>query len=165
MRLYVFLREIRNKLRYKETVAGIGMPLDYNVYRTDYPSTWQEAWSVTQAIIVELNNEVRHHGARLVMLIIPTELQVYPERWHQQVQKYVEMQANAWDLESPNRRLVNFLKAKEIEFIDLLPMFREEVSLSDKQFYIPNDGHWNAEGHQLAAQAIHKTLTEHGLLN
>jgi hypothetical protein len=164
MRLYTFLRETRDKLRHKETVAGEGMPLDLNVYSTDYTSAWQKAWAVTEAIIVELNKEVKDQDAKLAIVIVPTELQVYPQRWREQVQKYANAQAREWNLDKPNQRLISFLKREGIEFIDLLPAFRKQAGLSGKQFYIPNDGHWNAEGHRLAAQVISSVLLEKGLI-
>ena len=50
-------------------------------------------------------------------------------------------------------RLLKMLDELEIMYIDMLPIFRDAAS-HNQQLYFEVDGHWNASGHRLAAEAI-----------
>lgn len=41
----------------------------------------------------------------------------------------------------------------KFHFLDLSPSFKEE-----RDYIIPDDGHWNVNGHRIAAQAIEPVL-------
>jgi hypothetical protein len=52
-------------------------------------------------------------------------------------------------------------EARSYEVIDLDPIFFSRYRATSERFEYPNDGHWNAAGHAVAAQALQslKTLT------
>jgi hypothetical protein len=41
-----------------------------------------------------------------------------------------------------------------IAALDLLPGFAERAAVSSEPLFWPNDGHWNAAGHRLAAELL-----------
>jgi len=59
--------------------------------------------------------------------------------------------------------LSKFCSENEIYFLNLQPEF-EKQSLKGKQLIIPKDGHWNEDGHRLAAELIYKKLIEEELV-
>lgn len=46
-----------------------------------------------------------------------------------------------------------------VESLDLTPAFREASAGDPGRLYFPNDQHWTAEGHRVAAATIHRHLT------
>lgn len=90
----------------------------------------------------------------LVVLIIPADFQIYPEAQKKHGDSGLPL--NAAEIESPNpqRRLEEMFEKENIPYIDLLPAFRN----SREKLYDIKDGHWNAKGHEKAADEILKWM-------
>jgi lysophospholipase L1-like esterase len=52
---------------------------------------------------------------------------------------------------------------RAIAFLDLTPMMESEVD-SGRNVYFPDDAHWNAAGHDVAAAALAELLRAWGLI-
>ena len=63
------------------------------------------------------------------------------------------------DVDLPQQCLKEFLEKDQIDYLDLLPVFRKH----NKRLYWRNDEHWNIEGNRASAQALATYLRE-GLL-
>jgi len=103
-------------------------------------------------VLREMRAQVaRSRGVRLVVMVIPDEYQVHPD---------VALQAaraegrgpEAYDLDRPQRELGRSLTDEGIEWVDLLPAFRERGA--HERLYAPRDTHWNRAGHRLAAEEV-----------
>jgi SGNH hydrolase-like domain, acetyltransferase AlgX len=148
------------------SIASDAQPaLSYEVYRTTPTAAWQEAWQLTDAIIQRLDSEVRSHGGQLATVIIGTPEQVYPARWSAALSRYPALRGQDVQMDVPNRRLAGILDQANIPYLDLLPVFRAEASLSSSPpLYYRHDGHWTPIGHMLAARSIAAFLDQAGLL-
>lgn len=139
-------------------------PIPFFVYQSPPNEQFEAAWTLTEAIISRLRDEVEQRGGRLVVLIIAAPEQVYPDQWQRTLTAHPAMQAHTWDLEAPNRRLAAFLTAEKIPHLDLLPIFRRAAARSDTPpLHFRHDQHWTPAGHRLAAEAIHDFLLKEGL--
>ena len=131
------------------------IPLSYGIYRPTDDPQWQEAWTLTAAIIRRLATEVRTRSGQLAVAIIGAPEQIYPERWAATLQRYPQMGDQEYDLDLPNRRIAQLLEEVEIPYFDLLPTFRASMTQSDvAPLYFRHDGHWTSAGHRLAAQTL-----------
>jgi hypothetical protein len=107
-----------------------------------------------------LNALARRHGAKTLIVVIPTKEQVYPF-----------LAPAGVDVERSNELVVAHLSARGIPHLNLLPGFRERADLSprkaldsEKDLYWKNDGHWNFRGNELAALLLARHIAEKGLL-
>ena len=124
------------------------------VYAQDYSREWIEAWALTEALVEASADEAHTNGADLLLVQIADPLTVMPpevgrrgfgERW------------DSFDLEKPGRLLRSITEKRRIEYVSLVPTFRERIGDSEEAFakyYLPCDGHWTPAGHQLAAEAV-----------
>ncbi len=159
VRLYTLLREARDRLRHRDTVKKEdSIPLDLNVFRQTYPQAWEEAWRITEALIGQLNLEVSNQQAELFVVLIPTRFQVHLQYWHEKIRTRPSMKNETWDLEKPNRLLAEILRREGIRYVDLLNGLREASQEIERELYFANDGHWNSEGHKIAANLIFGSL-------
>jgi hypothetical protein len=134
-------------------------PIPFFVYQAPPSEDFVAAWAVTEAIINRLNDEVTRRDAQLVVVIVGAPEQVYADAWEATLAANPAMQSYTWDLEAPNRRLVQYLEAQGIAYLDLLPVFREAASQPDApQLHFRHDQHWTEAGHQLAAESIFNFL-------
>ena len=160
LRLYAFLRRLRDQFQYKETLEKTGIPLDYNIYRKDYSPDWQTAWEITKTLLKELNNTITSQNKKFVVFLIPSQLQIHKNYWRKEMETYKEMQHYEWDLNKPNRLLNNFLDANQIEHIDLMPHLLAAYHDSGKELYLKHDAHWNERGHHVVSKLLTNFLLE-----
>ncbi|HYY43173.1 MAG TPA: SGNH/GDSL hydrolase family protein, partial [Pyrinomonadaceae bacterium] len=60
--------------------ADAELGADNLVYRQPRDEVWQDAWRVTEALIVRMRDEVQSHGAQFVVVTLSNGIQVYPDR-------------------------------------------------------------------------------------
>jgi len=164
VRSYTFLREMWDRVKYQERVSQVGMPLDLHLYGEKYSDEWQNAWLVTKALLQQLKIEANKNSAKIMVALIPTQYQVRSEFWHKALDTYPKMRNGTWDVDKPNRILRAFFDEEHIEYIDLLPEFREQAEDGQEEFYLLSDGHWNERGHRLAGRLIVDRILSSGLL-
>ena len=141
-------------------------PIPFYVYQTPMPAEWRNAWTLTEAIIADLKAQVEADGGKFALIIIPAKEQVYPKTWERTVQANPSMQALNWNLELPNQQLARIAGRQDIPILDLLPVFQQAVQQPNAApFYFKHDGHWNENGHRLAAQAVFEFLRQEKLTN
>jgi hypothetical protein len=103
---------------------------------------------------VALDELVKSAGqTRLAFLLIPDELQVEDDLWNQVTSANPGL---ALDRERPQRVVGEWLKARNVPYLDLLPLMRAAPAWTDgkKHFYHLRDTHFNARGNELAGKAL-----------
>jgi hypothetical protein len=119
----------------------------------------QRGWELTEAALVEASSLSEVHDARLVVLFVPNREHVYWDR----IAGLME-DVDIEQLDEVEARLETICEAHRIDYLNLLPGFRSSAS-SGQMLYFPQDGHWNEEGHALAATLVYEFLQEQGLLD
>jgi len=138
----------------------------------------RSGWQLTRKTILEMNRVSHENGARLVVLFIPFKSQVYlpllrrsfgKEDLERDFQFYFRQEPTGFDSNemSQNRLAQNHLMQRlcedeHIPLIDPTAALQAEVE-SGRNVYFPDDSHWNAAGHELAANVIAAFLKSHGL--
>lgn len=103
-------------------------------------------WNLTKVILKEIDTVAKTNDSKTIIVIIPT----------------VNWLHENFDPEL-NRALFDFGKNNNIAILDLFPEFREHVK-NGEQLYFKIDGHWNANGHKLAAELIYNKVIEEKLI-
>ena len=78
--------------------------------------------------------------------------------------KRVELEVEIMRFRAWNKRLGNLLAELDIDYLDLLPTFREARRRVRAELFRRSDQHWNPEGHALAARELAATLERAGYL-
>lgn len=154
----------RGRVPYAEAGARFpsGFPLDYEIYLSDYPPEWEEAWDLTEALLTELRDDVQASGAEFAVMLVPGIQLVDEHAWDEVLDLYPVMRDKSWALDKPIRLLNESLAKREIAFCNPLPAFRAAAD-QGQELYYPQDGHWTAVGHAVAATGLFECLLEHGL--
>jgi hypothetical protein len=98
-----------------------------------------EAWKLSEALIRRFVESVRARGSRPVLVNID---EARP------------------DLEDD---LSTLAAALEIDLVNLGPVLREALAAGEA-YTLPNDNHWNADGHRLVAVELEAHLCARGLI-
>jgi len=171
-RFYLLREEIRTN-RFKKHVAadrpeGVERKLDefsvLNIYLPELSMPWREAVDLTKGVILKFRDAVEEHSARFVLVTLSNAEQVHP---HMQ-QALHNTYGLPFDYSKPDRMLEEFARQSRIPMLQLMPMFLEYHLKTGKYlhgFGSSDGGHWNKNGHCLAAEKIFAFLQEKGLVS
>lgn len=114
-------------------------------------------WPYTADFIASFGKRVEASGRRFVVVLIPTKelvLDGYMEALVQQT----GASPDDIDLYGSRDYLLRALTEKGVEVLDLTPVFDQPAKGTTADYYFLADVHWNAAGHQLAAERIAEHL-------
>ena len=129
------------------------------IYLEPRDAVWNEAWRVTEGLLKEIQSEVNQKRAQFVLVAGSNPIQVHPNRAvRERFQSYVGTD----NLFYPDFRLAQFANREQIDFLDLAqPM---QTYADEKKVFLHGfgkeigNGHWNADGHRLAAELIEQKM-------
>jgi hypothetical protein len=139
-----------NQLR-RDNERGI----DGNVFRTPNTQDWLEAWLVTEKLIEAMRNEVESHGAKFLVVTGSNGIQVDPNDGLRD--EYMK-KLGVSSLFYPEERIKALGDRERIGVLTLAPLFLEAAKKNQIELHGFGEnkgrGHWNEEGHKLAAELI-----------
>lgn len=113
------------------------------------PAALREQQGPTQRALASFDAYCRDHDLGCLLVLIPPELSMNPERAAQELAAAGLDPASA-DLQAPARAVADWAPAG-LPVVDLGPVL---AAGDGPAHYIPGDGHWNPQGHAVAAQAL-----------
>ncbi|MFM2092944.1 MAG: hypothetical protein RIS70_68 [Planctomycetota bacterium] len=126
------------------------------IYVEPQDDEWQEAWSITEQLLVAMRDEVRKHNAEFLVVTLSNGIQVHPRL---EVRNLAMNALEVQDLFYPDYRISDWCKRSSIPVLTLAPILQARASSS--QFFYHGfansgfgTGHWNVDGHQLAGKSI-----------
>jgi hypothetical protein len=134
-------------------------PLNFIAFSQD---PWLEnAWVKHKENLKAFKELAAAQGAELLIVLIPTNTQVYP----------FLTAGRQIDLERPNRILGDFFRQEQIHYLDLLPFFRKyadqtprQYLSSDKDLYWRANSHFSLKGERLTSLVVSRCILENNLV-
>ncbi|MEZ4771272.1 MAG: GDSL-type esterase/lipase family protein [Caldilineales bacterium] len=168
VRLYELAKLLLHRGVYQQGSGALSLPQTGGPKWLFYPKDLQtladssspriaRGWELTQQAIRETAAAAAAAGAELVILVIPSKELVY---WPL-IGRHLD-NPEAFHLDEPVRALDDFCRQEALHCLDLTPAFAEQTQ-AGTELYFRQDAHWNAAGHQLAADLLANYLTEQGL--
>jgi hypothetical protein len=147
------LREARVK---NQSIQSVEVGIDRAVYKPPQTQNWQEAWRVTEGLIVKMHEEVVQRKAEFWVVTLTNAPQVHPDR---SVREEFARRLGVSDLFYPDFRIKLLCERENIPALILTPLFRayaeeHKVYLHGFKNATMGGGHWNANGHRLAGELI-----------
>jgi hypothetical protein len=132
------------------------------IYAPPKDKVWQQAWSITEQLLLMTRDEVKSHGADFCVVTLSNGIQVYPVA---EVRRSTMKSWGVDDLMYPDKRIADLGARENFKVITLAPKLQEYAE--KKRSYLhgfpntkPGTGHWNVEGHQAAGTFIANELCE-----
>ncbi len=144
--LYRFVSDRIKIARYTLRVA-IGFPVEDGELLT--ANERAEAWELEFALLREIDRLVRASGAQMLLVLVPEQLQVEPER------RIVGLVEADYEVQAV---LMPFAEEAGIPVLDPLPGLRAAYEVNGLPLYYRKDRHLTAAGHQITARLIYAKL-------
>jgi lysophospholipase L1-like esterase len=139
---------------------GVEQGLEPVVLTPPKDRLWKEAWQITEGLIGMTAEYAKRNGAQFMLFTVPYAIQVHPKR---ELREALQAKLGVDDLLYPDRRLAEFGEKHGIRVLPLAP--RMQRIAEERGVYLHGfensgmgRGHWNAEGHRLAAELIAERL-------
>jgi lysophospholipase L1-like esterase len=161
-RLYVWQKVAFRQLRGRLQATARGVEPGQRIFARDGGPDAEHAWSVTAALLRELRREAEATGARFALVVIPCAEQVDDALWVDLAARAREAGLEV-DREEPSRRLARICGSEGIPAIDLTPAFVAAArgpGGDAAPLYLLGRFHLSDAGHRLAAETVHRFLTE-----
>jgi len=138
---------------------------DNLVYIEPNNAVWNDAWRVTEGLIVEARDEVQTHGAKFLVVTLSNGPQVLPDP---AAREGFKQRFGITDLFYPDNRIKSLGQQNRFNVITLAPELQKfaetaHVFLHGFGSNIGN-GHWNETGNKAAGELLAKRICEDGLL-
>jgi hypothetical protein len=155
-------REMREQMP-ADTIIGQEIGVGDAIYSAPKDLKWYNAWEITETLIVRMSREVKEKGADFFLLPVTASIQVHPDssiRNH-----YIETMGMT-DLGYPEERIKNLGMKNGFKVIPLIHRFQQHAEKNNKFLHGFKNlkmgfGHWNKDGHRLAADIIVDYLIEY----
>jgi hypothetical protein len=146
----------------KQQLSNDFTKLSAQNFKEPTDAVWENAWRVTEGLIVTMRDEVVQKNADFLVVTIGAPMQV--ERDAAMRKKFIE-ENKIQDLFYPNRRLDNLGITQGFRVLSLAEQFqgytdKYQVCAHGFENYVPCGGHWNELGHRLASIKINQNLCQ-----
>jgi lysophospholipase L1-like esterase len=144
------------------TSATVEAGLSRGIFGPPATPELRDAWEVTERLILELQRATRDDGTSLAIMTATMAAQVDPQVRAQTAREHPD-----WDSDYADRRIRQFAESHGIPCLVLAPGFLEYQTKTGRRlhgFGNASRGHWNAEGHRLAAEMLQQFLAERRLI-
>lgn len=154
----LFLQTRQKYLEYK-TNKLLDYPVDYHVYDKNYSKDYEEAWNITQKLIIESKRLVEESGGKYILVTLANNEQVNKDIWDGLKKTYPKLAEANLDLEKPDKIIKQFCEENQIGCLQMLPHFKEYVSRNPTTpTHYRFDGHWNQIGTDLVAKFLNSKI-------
>jgi lysophospholipase L1-like esterase len=110
---------------------------------------------LTSALISQMQQEIHDRGGRLLVSIVPSPFEVYPETYVPLLKQSFPgdpiIDRFSQDKDRPQRLVREMCAKAGVPFLDLLPTLLEHRETS---LFIPNEGHLTRAGHKLVSETL-----------
>lgn len=133
--------------------------IDNLIYREPRDDQWNEAWKVTEGLILKISEEVRAHEAKFVVVTLSNGAQVLPDA---QARASHLSYLGGESIFYPDDRIKKFAEVNSIRTITLAPALqayaeRNNIFLHGFEKNL-GFGHWNQNGHRIAGVILGETF-------
>jgi hypothetical protein len=154
--VYQLVRDGLAGLRGSAARTPTRVPDEFRVWRRDYDDETRHAWRITEALLRRLQRGTREIGSELVVLYVPTAVEIHPAIWAATRERY-GLSETEWDVTRLARELAGVCSRNGIHFVDPSDAFRAEAARSlvvRRPLYFETDPHWTPAGHALAGHVL-----------
>ncbi len=119
-------------------------------YLSEITEDTSDEWETVFKILLNFRDSALESGARFTVVMVSTELQVYPDIWKRFSEHHSISGDDRYSPDAPNNIIKRWAAKNNINVIDLLPLFRE-AGEGNPYLFFPYNGHWTSAGPELVA--------------
>jgi hypothetical protein len=160
------LFQLWRRFWYRKEIQNTGLQLNHhmvNLLSGSDAERMERGWQLTFQELRAIQIGGRGIGAETAVVLIPLSLQLSKDRLVKLIAENNIGQQYIMD-RNPQDMMIKFGTTQGIQVIDLLPTFKQWRRKQGTELYLERDGHWNPDGHEVAANTVAGELLSRGLV-
>ena len=158
---YKFLRRKKNDMMMR--LSGNNLMIkktadQFFVFDERLPDKFADGWLITEKLLQKFQERCKEIGAEFVVFVFPRKNQLDPTLWKQTLEAY-RLDPSYYKVDLPDSMLLSICEKNGLQCFSLLDAF-QYAHKQGEELYFRTDGHWNAKGHELAAEEIYNKLDD-----
>ena len=143
----------------------VDIPDDFRAWKRRRDPDMDQAWKITEKLILEIRREAEAAGSRFVIFYVPSRPAIVPEHWAATRMRY-GLNDRDWNVNQISQDLQKFCETNRLDLIDpTLDFIRAaKDEFKTKPLYYAMDSHWTPQGHQVAAESMAQWVLKSSLL-
>ena len=131
------------------------------IYKKEWDELLTRGYELLKENIMKLQKSAKIQKAELIIIIIPTELQIYDWQWNKYLKEFL-LNESEYDRNKVIHLLSDFLTGSKVRYVNLLPSFKQAAKIGMNLH--PEHWHWSVEANKLAAREVEKYLIQNKLV-
>ena len=128
----------------------------------DYEQLWEESWSVTRKLILQMRDEVEAAESRFAVSVLPHKIQIEKAYQERILEFFPGLELDVFRI---NRKVRDFAETEGITYMDTAsPLQQAAERGATGLFFDITDEHMTAKAHELVAPALARQIREKGLI-
>tara|TARA_Y100000031_G_scaffold60740_1_gene68556 strand:+ start:270 stop:1517 length:1248 start_codon:yes stop_codon:yes gene_type:complete len=119
-------------------------------------------WDETKLLIKEMNTKCNQNNAHLIIMLTPTDFQVYDEEYKKYEQLISTTLNKIYNSTKVELMIIDFAQQNDINYLYLLPKLIDSSTTND--YFGEKDTHFTKLGHELTSNLIYEKLINNDLL-
>lgn len=136
------------------------IPLEMQIMNSSPDAEWEQAWTITEKLLVRLRDEVTADGATFAAVIVPPHMIVEYDSWGWKLQ--FETSDYPLKLLYPHERMLSLLSTLDIPVLDPLQIFLDFKARAGESLFYQYDRHFNPTGTCLFGLTLSDWLADEG---
>ena len=141
-----------------------GIPDDFRVWKRHRDPDIDEAWKLTEKLLLQLKQEAEKAGSDFVVFYVPSRGAIVPSQWMATLVRY-GLADTQWNVNQVAEDLRALCQKNKIALIEPTREFvaaaNSPSGSQQKLLYYVMDSHWTPEGHRVAAQVMAQWILAH----
>jgi hypothetical protein len=152
----VYLLRRLQGLLHTDVAPAAKAPSNLRMHVVPESEDFADAWRFVEAALRTLDREIKAHGARLAVAVVPSKELVDDAAWNFLSDWYAKHlpPGARYDRDAPHRRILGLLDQLALPYIDLTPGLQDEAKTLGRSVFYENDPHPTAEGHERLARDL-----------
>jgi hypothetical protein len=134
-----------------------------DIYAPVYDKDTEKAWALTEALLIEMERSCQQHGAKLVVMIWPDNVQYDDGWWARRIAAYPGMAK--YDRDKAERVLTEILQKNKITHFSLTSRLRQATREQSERLFLLVDQHPNAKAHSIVGESLYQYLVQNGMFD
>jgi lysophospholipase L1-like esterase len=150
--LYQLWRRVSHGREIRQTRNDLDTHI-VQLFRDPTPEVIARGFELTDSLLGRIQAVTQAAGGKTALVLLPLKVQLSAPAFSAFVES-AHATLQEMPPEKPQRTVTGMARRLGIPVIDLLPGFQRWTAESRTPIFLEEEGHWNATGHRLAAEAV-----------
>lgn len=158
-----YLQKAIKLYKHKAHLAKTDFPIHFRIYDPS-DKDLKESFELLEIILKEAEKVSEQLNSEFMVVTLTNPIQLDKSILDLAKEQYPLLETKYLNLGYPEQEISRICDELNLNCLNLLYPFRENIKNKQERLHFPKDGHWNEKGHQLATEEIYQFILSKKLI-